>query len=376
MLNGWARAAAFLAVNAAFVGHYWGAAAPFGLAYCLVGWALARVVGGRGRVALGAGVVLLTALFLWLRGLLPASPLSQLIGLAGLSFLFFRMTHVVVDVAGGAMEPPPLGRYLNYCLNFTTFLMGPLMRYQDFDAQWRDAAATRPRDFEATLDAANRILRGFVKAFALAPWVGRVILRPGMPFDAMPAGELWLSTYAFYLFLYLDFSGYCDIVIGIGTLMGVRPPENFRFPFVARNISDFWLRVHRSLTLWLTDYVFTPVQRAGLRSNGRVFLVTAVSLVVTMLVAGLWHGLTLSFALFGLVHGLALVAMHGYDTLAVRGMGRARFRRFSEQFAVTAAATFLTYNFTSLTYVFFAVNVRDALYVLGRLAGTLVGAVA
>ncbi len=91
---------------------------------------------------------------------------------------------------------------------------------------------------------------------------------PDLPIERMGAGELLVAIYAFYVFLYLDFSGYCDIVIGVGSLMGVKPPENFRFPFLARDVSEYWLRVHRSLTTWLTDYIFNPLYRFALGVRG------------------------------------------------------------------------------------------------------------
>jgi D-alanyl-lipoteichoic acid acyltransferase DltB (MBOAT superfamily) len=189
----------------------------------------------------------------------------------------------------------------------------------------------------------------------------------------MGAMSLLVNIYAFYLFLYLEFSGYCDLVIGIGSLMGIRPPENFDFPFLARNVSAYWLRVHRSLTLWLTDYVFTPSYRLTLRSRwigSHGFVALAVSLMLTMLVAGVWHGMTPHFVVFGLVHGAALVVVRGYELIMNNWLGRARFRRFTSYPLVGAAAVALTYNFTSLAYTFFVLDLHEALRVLVRLTVT------
>ena len=357
---------------------------PVGLAFCLAGYGCARLVQGRGTGVLIASLVVLTTAFVFLRGytlggvLAPARPTSAgLIAIAGLSFLFFKMIHVVVDAAGGAIGRLSLGRYLNYCLNFTTILMGPIQRYQDFSSQWTGETVERP-GFEPYLDAGNRILRGFVKAFVLAPALAPYVLRPGLPIERMGGLELMVAIYAFYIFLYLDFSGYCDIVIGVGSLMGVRPPENFRFPFLARDVSAYWLRVHRSLTTWLTDYIFTPFYRFVLsaRGIGRYgFAALSASLLVTMLVAGVWHGTTLNFAVFGLIHGVALVVVRAYEHIMVRRMGRAAFRRFAERPVVTASAVFLTYNFTSLAYVFFVLDVGESVRVVERLAVTAAGLV-
>ena len=131
--------------------------------------------------------------------------------------------------------------------------------------------------------------------------------------------------------------------------------------------------MHRSLTQWLTDYVFTPFYRWAV-SGGFVrstFAATSASLLVTMLIAGVWHGATLNFVLFGLVHGVALVAVHGYDALMARWLGKAGFRRFSETPVVTVVAVILTYNFTSLAYIFFALDAADGLRVVSRLSAAL-----
>jgi D-alanyl-lipoteichoic acid acyltransferase DltB (MBOAT superfamily) len=375
------RGPLFLVVNATFALSYWGlSTAPIAIAFCLAGYVCARLVAGRGAGALAVAVTALTVAFAVLRGYSldgfratspPAS--GGVLAFAGLSFLFFKMTHVVVDTAAGTMAPPPFWHYVRYCTNFTTLLMGPIQRYQDFMSQWT-APAAGALDFEGRLDAMNRILRGLVKAFAAAPWLAPLVLRPGLPLETMSLLELLTRLYGFYVFLYLDFSGYCDIVIGVGTLMGVRPPENFRFPFAARNVSEYWLRVHRSLTQWLTDYVFTPTYRALLGQElfaRHALLALSLSLLVTMTVAGLWHGTTLNFLAFGVVHGLALVVLRAYEHVMQRWLGRQRFRAFSASWPVTAAAVFLTWNLTSMAYAFFVLDLRDSLRLFGRLAGVV-----
>ena len=379
-LGGRVRTAFFLAVNIAFVWSYWGAAAaPLAGAFILLGYLCARFGANRGPWALAIGVGALTLIFVLLRGYSfgdsQQAPISGigLVSIAGLSFLFFKVAHVVVDASSGTIENLSFSRYLNYSLNFTTVLMGPIQRFQDFSSQWESRTVGSSLDLETAVDATNRILRGLVKAFVLAPLVAPFVLAPGLPLETLPAHELLLRSYAFYVFLYLDFSGYCDIMIGIGILMGIRPPENFSFPFLARNVSAYWLRVHRSLTQWLTDYVFTPTYRFGLGIRslaGHGFLVVAASLMLTMLIAGIWHGTTLAFVAFGAVHGLALVAMRGYEQLMTGWLGRAGFKKFEAHPVVTVAAVFVTYNFTSLAYVFFAVDIHESFRVFARLAVT------
>ncbi len=216
----------------------------------------------------------------------------------------------------------------------------------------------------------NRVLLGLVKKFVLAEFLGRISMHTGMDLDSMSGGEILFRLYVFYLYLYCDFSGYCDVVIGVGSMMGVRPPENFNLPFLSRNVSEYWLRVHRSLTLWLTDYVFTPCYAATLRNRffrGRTLLALALSLMITMFVSGLWHGTTVSFLCFGLVHGVLLVVHRVYERYMTKAMGRQRFALWSKHPLVCIVAVILTYNVTSLAYVFFVLDVHQVVQVISRL---------
>ncbi len=380
--RGWWRIGVFLALNLTFAWTYWGLRdTPVALGLCVAGYLGARLARGRNTSVLVTCVGLLTVAFVYLRGYSFAAAVfvgppaaSGALAFAGLSFMFFKIVHVVIDSAAGTIERLSFRHYLNYCLCFTTLLMGPIQRYQDFVAQWTGEVVTDPPTFERHLDAANRVVRGLVKAFALAPIVAPFILRPGLPIEQLAAGDLLLRIYAFYVYLYLDFSGYCDIVIGVGSLMGLRPPENFHFPFLARDVSAYWLRVHRSLTVWLTDYVFTPVYRLCVGHRilaGHAFAALALSLIVTMVVAGIWHGTTPNFVAFGVVHGIALAVARGYEHGMIRWMGRPAFRRFSERPAVTVVAVCLTYNFTSLAYTFFVLNLHDSVRVFARLTAAL-----
>lgn len=377
-LRGTARWVAFLVLNVWFVWSYVG---PEGFVVvgvlCLLGYAFACWARTGGRVATITGIATLTLAFVFVRrySLLElAVPESWFLNMAvpaGLSFLFFKIIHVVVDSSGDACKELRPTTYANYCLNFTSFLMGPIQRYQDFEEQWSSGhSSNQPNRFEDYVDAMNRVLLGLVKKFVLAEFLRRVSMHSGMDMSSMSAGELLVRLYAFYLCLYCDFSGYCDVVIGVGSMMGVRPPENFNLPFLARNVSEYWLRVHRSLTLWLTDYVFTPCYAATLRNRffrGRTLLALAISLMVTMFVSGLWHGTTLSFLCFGVVHGVFLVVQRVYERYMTKALGRQRFAQWSKHPIVHVVAVVLTYNVTSLAYVFFVLDLRQVVQVVSRL---------
>lgn len=375
VLRGPLRAAAFFAANAWFASsHLDGTGIVFTALFCLAGFGAAQLVARRPRLTPYA-VAVLVAVFLYARRytfvelLVPERFLTTALSTAGLSFLLFKILHVVIDSASGRLGELSLARYANYCLAFTTFLMGPIQRYQDFSAQWVGKVEALPPRFEAHLDACNRVLRGLVKKFVVAELIHPWALSGALDFAALPAPELLGRTYAFYFFLYFDFSGYCDIVIGVGSLCGIRPPENFYLPFLSPNIAQFWLRVHRSLTLWLTDYIFHPLYLNLLRRPffaSRALLASCCAIFVTMLGSGLWHGTTIAFLLFGVVHGIYLVGFRIWEALLERWLGRKRAREWRESRTSRVLGVLLTFNLTALAYLFFVADRDDLAVLAGR----------
>ena len=243
-------------------------------------------------------------------------------------------------------------------------MMGPIQRFQDFRDQWTGRKPAIPPTLEAHLDAVIRVLFGLFRAFVLGAWIRPYMMTWGTDFSDASFLDILLQVYAFYFFLYFNFAGYCDVAIGLGSLLGVRPPENFNKPFIARNIQDFWLRQHRSLTLWLTDFVFSPALRTCLRSGAfrkRAATAVSFSLMLTMLVSGLWHGTTAGFLLFGLTHGLLLVIYHLWDTWLKKKWGKERVIRWRSNPIVAAGGIFLTFNSAAFAFVFFQLGAREGL---------------
>ncbi len=374
VLEGLPRTAAFLALNALFVSSHSTASGVASIAALVLGgFAAARLAERNPRTRL-ATIPLLAAAFVYLRGygflewLLPDSIAGRLVTAAGLSFLFFKLVHMVVEAGSGTLGPVRFGDFLNYCFNFTTFLLGPIQRYQDFRADWYREREVVPGSFEGQLDGLNRILRGLVKKFVLAEFLAHFVLSPDLDVASVSLGEMTWRTYLFYFYLYFDFSGYCDVAIGVGILMGVRPPENFYLPFLSANVSDYWLRVHRSLTTWLTDYVFGPLYAFGLRRLSHrvpVFLLASASLVITMFVSGLWHGTTPNFVAFGLLHGAYLVGFRAWDALVRGWVGKQGLRRLRKTLTWRALGVVVTFHLTAAAYILFALE-TEQLRELGR----------
>lgn len=372
LTRGWLRSLGFSGACAWYASSFLG---PEGIAttlgFVVLGYGVARAA-QRGRALYVGGLVLLLACFFVLRGYLgvPQEGWGRYFVPAGLSFLFFKILHVVIDARAGTLRALSPWTYFNYCLAFPTFLLGPIQRYPEFERQWSGAEPTIESTFEAHLDAVNRVLRGLVKKYVLAESLADYALQADADVEHMSLGALLLACYAFYFLLYFDFSGYCDVMIGAGALIGVKPPENFRLPFLATNIADFWLRVHRSLTRWLTDYVFNPSLAALLRTRAlgtRPLLATSLALLCTMIVSGVWHGTTLSFLAFGLLHGLYVVGYRLWEAFARARLGRAGLARLRARPAWQAFGVLLTFQLTSMAFPCFVLD-SEALGVLwGRL---------
>ena len=220
----------------------------------------------------------------------------------GISYVTFLGASHLIDVFRGAM--PARRRLADVALHLSLFpyvLAGPIVRARQLMPQLEHPRRPSVADVELAI---GRIVVGLVKkivlADALAGYTDGVFLDPGVH----PAGNLLLATYAYAFQLYFDFSGYCDMAIGIAALFGITLPENFRRPYLATSIRDFWQRWHITLYSWLRDYLFLSLVALG--RNRREPWRIALYSIVTMGLAGLWHGPRWSFVAWGLYHGALL----------------------------------------------------------------------
>ncbi len=380
LLAGAFRQFVFLSVNLFFIGWLLGPISALAtIAFCLLGFALVRIHLKWPALRLVYTLPVFVALFIYLRNyeilqwIFPPELLSSTLSTIGLSFLFFKIIHVLVDAQSNTLRKLEFLTYLNYCLNFTTFMMGPIMRYQDYFDQWHGHKQAIEPTYEAHLDAVLRILGGMVKAYVLAGWINGLALQADTNVLQLSFTAWLVQMYAFFFYLYLNFSGYVDIVIGIGSLMGIRPPENFNKPFIAQNISDFWLRQHRSLTLWLTDYVFSPAYKRALSSKrlgSHPVLAGNLAIMLTMIVSGIWHGTSINFLFFGLVHGIYLVIYHSWDHFLARRLGRKRLKQLRQHWLARTVGIVITFNAASFAFLFFQLDTAHLLQLFSDLLGS------
>ncbi|HEX9595783.1 MAG TPA: MBOAT family O-acyltransferase, partial [Anaerolineales bacterium] len=274
------------------------------LAFVGSGYLAGRILAAHpSRSLLVAYLTALVVAFVYLKRyaflqLLPgASWLEHTLDIVGLSFIFFRQIHYVVDAKQGEVRDFSLWAYLCYQLNPFTLLAGPIQRYQQFQKDW-EALLPRFADAAELRLAFLRILVGVVKVSL----IGEVCLRLAQspPGSLGATGGALAGFYLYPAYVYFNFAGYCDIVIAGASLAGLKVPENFNRPYVARNMIDFWTRWHMSLTFWIRDYIFTPIymgiaRRWPAKAGGLAFLCYFLALFL----AGVWHGATWNFVVFG-----------------------------------------------------------------------------
>ncbi len=225
-------------------------------------------------------------------------PLTGILLPIGISFYVFQTVSYIIDVWRGEVEPQanPL-TLATYVALFPQLIAGPIVRYRDVAQELRETK----RSISDISAGASRFVAGLGKKVLIA----NVLANIGLEYHAVQTPSLlfcWLYLIANTLHIYFDFSGYSDMAIGLGRMFGFSFPENFRYPFAAESISDFWRRWHMTLGTWFRDYVYFPLggSRVG---KGRLVR----NLLTVWLLTGLWHGAAWNFVLWGLYFGMLLI---------------------------------------------------------------------
>jgi alginate O-acetyltransferase complex protein AlgI len=237
-----------------------------------------------------------------------ANPLTDLNWL-GFSYVAFRLLHTLRDRATGLLPALSLRDYMTYIVFFPAFIAGPIDRAERFQQDMAALPDLGRASADRWAEGIGRIVVGLFKKFVIADTLALgVALNATNAAQTDSTGWAWVLLYGYALRLFFDFSGYSDIAIGIGILFGVRLPENFKRPYLQTNITAFWQSWHITLSDWARFYVFSPLSRSLLRRKPRPspVLIVLLAQVATMVVIGLWHGVTWNFLIWGLWHGIGL----------------------------------------------------------------------
>ncbi|NQU22337.1 MAG: MBOAT family protein [Candidatus Nealsonbacteria bacterium] len=273
----------------------------------------------------------------------------------GISFYTFQTISYTVDVYCRRIDAEKhLGRFALYVSFFPQLVAGPIERASRLLPQFY---CQQHFDFTRICLGCQLILWGLFKKVVIAD---RLAIYVDSVYNSVGYHECvayLLATYAFAFQIYCDFSGYSDIAIGSAALLGIRLVANFRQPYFATNLRDFWRRWHISLSTWLRDYVYIPI---GGSRRGKAW--TVVALMITMLLGGLWHGASWTYVIWGGLHGLLLVGSRA--TLDARNLFWDRLHL--PHWLRDTVRIALTFHLVCLCWVFFrAKTLADAMTILG-----------
>ena len=283
--------------------------------------------------------------------------------LVGLSYMTFKFLHMLVDQWQGQLARFSLWSYLGYQLSFFTLTAGPIQRYNDFERCWQEVDL-RPSESRESVFLWMRILAGMIKIGLLGA-VAHSALPDAKALLHPQFSSFLASFYVYPIYLYFNFSGYTDVMIGAAGLLGFTLPENFNRPYLSRNVLDWWDRWHISLSHWIRDYIFmASYKAAATRFPGGARYWSYALLFVALFVAGVWHGTTDGFVVFGALNGLGAAATRAYGDGLRAFLGRSGMHAYLHSRAVRLAVTLVTLNYICLCHLFFANSVRDALALL------------
>ncbi|MCX7954168.1 MAG: MBOAT family protein [Bacteroidales bacterium] len=277
---------------------------------------------------------------------------SNIILPVGISFYTFQSMSYTIDVY--RMKIAPEKSFINFAFYVSFFpqlVAGPIVRAKEFLSQIK-------KDYYITKEifsyAVFLILNGLIKKIIISDYISvnfvdRVFENP----SSFSGIENLFAVYGYAIQIYCDFSGYSDIAIGLGLIMGFRLPVNFNSPYKATSITDFWHRWHISLSTWLRDYLYI-----SLGGNRKGKFRTYINLMITMLLGGLWHGANIKFILWGGYHGVLLVIEKLFDTSNEKKM-----------FFFELIKAFITFHLVCIGWIFFrANNINDSFKIISSIS--------
>jgi D-alanyl-lipoteichoic acid acyltransferase DltB (MBOAT superfamily) len=222
----------------------------------------------------------------------------------GVSFFTFKLISYVVEVCRERIEAErDFVNFANYVSFFPTILSGPIDCPKCLLGQLK---TRRTIDSDRAIDGLRQIIWGILKKKVVADWLAWIIDSAWANVDGQSGVMLLVCALIYPVQMYMDFSGYSDMAIGVAKILNIRVQKNFNYPFFVTNIAEYWRKWHISLTGWLTEFVFMPVNVA-LRNWGRWGVIVAI--MTNLLLVGMWHGANWTFVVFGLYHGLLFIPL-------------------------------------------------------------------
>jgi D-alanyl-lipoteichoic acid acyltransferase DltB (MBOAT superfamily) len=260
----------------------------------------------------------------------------------GMSYIVFRLIHYIVEVYRKTLPEHTFWDLALYVFFFPTFIAGPVERFQNFQPQ---TVKAKPLDTEDINYGLFRIISGIIKKFIVADSLTPIIIPLLNSPEDYSRILVLLAVYGLAIQVYMDFSGYTDMALGVARLFGYKIIENFNYPFFKKNIAMFWRNWHMSVYSFIRDYFFFPffVYRA---SQLKIY----IGMVTTFVVFMLWHEFSIPFLIAGIYHGLGLAAWQFLQGIKQK---HKPVRKIFDNKVSDPVCTFLTFNFVSFSIIVF-----------------------
>ncbi len=244
--------------------------------------------------------------------------LAALIVPLAISFHTFQQIALLVDVRDEEARVPPYFDYLFFVVFFPQLIAGPIVLHREMGQQVAAVRAGQGPGLALFGSGLFLFVFGLFKKVCLADSIATYADLSFLPGQVLQSVEAWCGSIAYALQLYFDFSGYSDMAVGLGCMLGFKLPNNFLVPFAARSMIEYWKRWHITMTRFFTMYTYMPMALSAMRFSasrklGQVsqfLLATALPTMFTFFLSGLWHGAGWTFVLFGVVNGIGLIINH------------------------------------------------------------------
>jgi alginate O-acetyltransferase complex protein AlgI len=259
----------------------------------------------------------------------------------GISYIIFKYVSYLTDIYWGICPRGKLFEFLAYGSFFTIFVAGPIERFRTFQPQINEKKNFL---FENISSGIKRIIIGLFKKTVIANWVGFFIAPYILNIKSYDILFIFLILIGFSIQIYADFSGYSDMAIGSSLLFGFKISENFNYPYLQSNISMFWQNWHMTLSSWIRDYIFFPLNIFFKNNLLRIIFVP----VIAMGICGFWHGAEWKFIMWGVMHGVG-ISIYQFWKIYIKKKFKFHLKGYTEKIV----GIIITYIFVTLAWFWF-----------------------
>ena len=279
----------------------------------------------------------------------------------GLSYILFRVIHLIIDIKENTIKKKlSFLSFFNYSCFFLSFTSGPIQQYQDFQ---NELSKEKSIDIEKIFKSLTRIADGYIKILILSPLFHLIYANNFTTFQSNTEKSFvfFLACINYLLYIYFNFSGYMNIVIGIGNILNIDLPENFNKPFNSTSLLEFWSRWHITLSLWFKQYVFNPLTKKFILINDSQKLLPfygCISYLFTFFIVGVWHGSTLPALIYGLLLGGGVSLNKLYEIIVRKYIGKKKYKSLHNNYIFKNFSCGLTLSYMSISIscLFLSIN--------------------